>query len=121
MNDYTTVPAGKYRCRVADVRISTTRARDERWSMRLVVADGPHVGKTAAWDSLVFSIRGKARACMVLQVLGLPSEWRVPIDPSDIEGREAVVEVRPVEYRTASDVVVRRNEVPFDGWQAVTP
>ena len=41
---------------------TSTRAGDERWSLRLVVAEGQHVGKQAAWDSLVFSTRGRARA-----------------------------------------------------------
>jgi hypothetical protein len=117
--DYCTVPAGAYRCRVAEVRPGTTRAGDERWSLRLVVADGAHVGKQAAWDSVVFSARGRARARMVLQALGLPASGRVQLEPGDLEGRQAIVEVRPAEYRTPSGDVLRRNEVPYDGWRPV--
>lgn len=115
--DFATVPAGVYRCKVAEVRPGTTRAGDDRWSLRLVVTDGEHAGMQAAWDSLVFSIRGRARARMVLRALGLPSKGRVTIEPGDLEGREALVDVRPVEYRAPAGEVVRRNEVPYDGWR----
>jgi hypothetical protein len=118
VSDYVTVPTGTYCCRVAEVRPGTTRAGDERWSVRLVVTEGPHVGKQAAWDSMVFSTRGRARARMVLAALGLPSKGRVTIEPADLEGRTAMVEVRPVDYQSPSGEVVRRNEVPFDGWRA---
>jgi len=74
-----TVPAGAYVCRVADVRPGTTRAGDERWSLQLVVATGPHAGILAAWDSLVFSVRGRARARYVLVALGLPAKGRVQV------------------------------------------
>jgi hypothetical protein len=117
--DFVTVPAGTYRCRVAEVRPGLTRAGDERWSLRLVVADGPHIGKQAAWDALVFSPRGRARARQVLGALGLPTKGRVQVEPNDLVGREANVEVRPAEYANPNGEVVRRNEVPFDGWSRI--
>jgi hypothetical protein len=117
VSDYVTVPAGTYLCRIAEIRQGTTRAGDERWSLRLVVAEGQHVGKQAAWDSLVFSSRGRARARMVLQALGLPSSGKVQIEPADLEGRTALVEIRPAEYQSPSGDVVRRNEVPYDGFR----
>ena len=70
-SDYITVPAGSYLCRIAEVRPGHTRAGDERWSLRLVVAEGEHVGKQAAWDSLVFSQRGRQRARIVFAALGM--------------------------------------------------
>ncbi|MBX3462741.1 MAG: DUF669 domain-containing protein [Planctomycetes bacterium] len=121
VSDFVTVPPGTYLCRIAEVRPGSTRAGDERWSMRLVVAEGQHIGKQAAWDSLVFSSRGRARARMVLQALGLPASGKVQIEPGDLEGRTALVEVRPAEYQGPSGDVVRRNEVPYDGFRAVPP
>lgn len=118
VSDFVTVPAGTYLCRIAEVRPGTTRAGDERWSLRLVVAEGQHVGKQAAWDSLVFSTRGRSRARIVLQALGLPASGRVQIEPVDLEGRHALVEIRPAEYQSPSGEVVRRNEVPYDGIRA---
>ena len=123
VSDYVTVPAGTYLCRVAEVRPGLTRAGDERWSLRLVVAEGQHIGKQAAWDSLVFSTRGRARARIVLAALGLPSKGKVQIVPSDLEGRHTLVQVRPAEYSSPSGDLVRRNEVPYDGYRpaAVDP
>ncbi len=119
VSDFCSVPAGSYRCRVAEVRPGTTRAGDERWSLRLVVADGDQVGRQAAWDSIVFSIRGRARARMVLKALGLPAAGKVTIEPGDLEGRQAIVEVRQAEYQAPSGEVIRRNEVPYDGMRAL--
>jgi hypothetical protein len=45
VSDFVTVPPGHYLCRIAEVRTGTTRSGDERWSLRLVVAEGQHVGK----------------------------------------------------------------------------
>lgn len=118
VSDFVSVPAGTYHCRVAEARVGTTRAGDERWALRLVVAEGQHVGKQAAWDSLVFSTRGRSRARMVLQALGMPARGKVEIAPHDVEGRSALVTVRPAEYESASGDVVRRNEVPYDGYRA---
>lgn len=118
-SDFTSVPQGTYLCRVAEVRVGTTRAGDERWSLRLVVAEGQHVGKQAAWDSLVFSTRGRARARAVLQALGLPARGKVQLEPRDLDGRTAFVEIRPGEYQSPAGAVVRRNEVPYDGYRAI--
>jgi hypothetical protein len=117
--DYTTVPACTYVCRIDDVRPGTTRAGDERWSLRLVVADGGHAGRFAAWDSIVFSVRGRMRARAVLAALGLPKAGTVRIEPADVLGRMALVEVRPAEYAAPDGTTVRRNEVPYDGWRAL--
>ncbi|MSR38644.1 MAG: hypothetical protein EXS02_07385 [Planctomycetes bacterium] len=118
VSDYVTVPQGTYLCRVAEVRPGATRAGDERWSLRLVVAEGPHVGKQAAWDSLVFSTRGRARARIVLAALGLPAKGKVNLQPGELEGRQAFVQIRPSEYASPGGDLVRRNEVPYEGYRA---
>lgn len=117
--DFVTVPEGTYLCRIAEIRPGTTRNGDERWALRLVVAEGQHVGKQAAWDSLVFSARGRARARLVMQAIGLPAKGRVEIEPADLENRTALVEVRPAEYQNSAGNLVRRNEVPYEGYRAV--
>jgi hypothetical protein len=116
--NYAQVPDGTYRCRVSEVRPGTTRAGDERWSLALVVVEGEHAGKLAAWDSLVFSTRGRMRARMVLVALGLPKKGRVQIEPADLAERQALVEVRTAVYTAPSGEQIRRNEVPYDGWRA---
>jgi len=111
------VPAGIYACRIAEVRPGTTRAGDERWSLCLVVTDGPFAGKHAAWDFIVFSTRGRCRARLVFAALDVPAKGKVTVGPFDLEGRVALVEVRPVEYVNPDGQTVRRNDVPYDGWR----
>lgn len=118
ISDFISVPAGTYLCRIAEVRTGSTRAGDERWSIRLVVSEGMHVGKQASWDSLVFSVRGRTRARLMLQAFGLPSKGKVQLQPADLEGCTALVEVRPSEYQAPSGQIVRRNEVPYDGYRS---
>ncbi|MEM7205235.1 MAG: hypothetical protein AAF628_33580 [Planctomycetota bacterium] len=119
INDYITVPAGSYVCEIAEVRPGTTRAGDPRWGIRLIVAEGEYTGRQAAWDGLVFSRRGRARVRRILGALGLPNQGKVDLAPADVEGRRALVEVRPSEFEDPSGETVRRNEVPYDGYRPI--
>lgn len=119
LQDFVTVPPGVYLCRVAEVREGNTRAGDERWSLRLVVCEGEHNGRQAAWDNLVFSARGLGRVRRVLAALGLRTQGKVRVSPRDLEGRQAFVEVRPGEWKDQTGTTVRRNEVPYDGYRPV--
>lgn len=118
--DLTTVPAGSYRVRVDEVRPGTTREGSERWSMLLRVSEGPYAGRLAAWDSIVFRVRGRIRARAVLDALGLPKQGRIVVDPDDLLGREAIVDVQTAEYHVPFGTPFRRNEVPHGGWRPAT-
>ena len=59
------------------------------------------------------------RVRKVLAALGLPSKGRVDLDPKDLEGRKALVEVRPSEYMSPNGDIIRQNEVPYDGYRAI--
>jgi hypothetical protein len=115
--DYLTVPAGSYVCEIAEVRLGTTRAGHDLWTLRLVITEGEHSGRTAAFDNLVFSVRGRARLRRVLSAFGLPAEGRVRIEPARLAGRRALVDVQPVEYVNGAGQTIRRNEVPYDGYR----
>ncbi|MEO0481413.1 MAG: hypothetical protein AAF196_18235 [Planctomycetota bacterium] len=120
VQDFITIPAGTYLCEIAEVRPGTTRNGDERWGLRLVVCEGDFVGRQAAWDGLSFSDRGRARVRRVLQAFGLPSSGRVDLEPDDLRGLRALVEVLPQESRDpVTGDLVRRNEVPYDGYRPV--
>jgi hypothetical protein len=119
--DYVVVPRGTYLCRVAEVRCGTNQAGAERWALRLVVADGPHVGKQAAWDSLVFSRQGLPRIRLVFAALGLPASGKVQVGPEDLEGRLAKVDIHIADFSTPSGEVIRRNQVPYDGFAPPAP
>jgi len=119
VTDFTSVPAGTYLCEVSEVRAGITRTGEERWSFRLVVREGEYLGRQAAWDALVFSDRALPRVRRVFAALGLPAEGRVSVEPKDLEGRRAFVDVRPAEYKNELGEVIRRNEVPYSGYRAV--
>ena len=119
VTDYISVPAGTYLCRITDVRERLTRNSDALWALKLVVAEGEFTGRDAAWDNLVFSSRGLNRVKTVFAALGLPSDGKIQVDPMDLTGREVLVTVRPAEYLSAEGSMIRRNEVPYDGYQAV--
>ena len=119
VTDFTSVPAGTYLCEVAAARAGTTRSGEERWSFQLVVRDGEYAGRHAAWDSLVFSDRALPRVRRVFAALGLPTEGRVRVEPKDLEGKRAFVDVRPAEYKNDLGEVIRRNEVPYSGYRPV--
>ncbi len=115
VSDYITVPEGAYRCRVAEVRVSETRAGDERWSLRLDATEGDYARRFAAWDALVFSARGRARARLVLRALGVDDLPGLSADR--LIGREAMISIRRAEFEAPSGEIIRRNEVPYDGWR----
>lgn len=119
VSNFCTVPAGTYVCRVAEVRTGQTRSGDERWALRLDVDDGEHKGTMATWDSLVFSNRGRARARMVFLAFGFDTKGTLRLCPDDLIGRRCLVEVRPVEYPSPTGELIRRNEVPYDGYRSL--
>lgn len=119
VSDFVSIPAGTYLCEIAELRVGTTKNGDTRWAMRLIVAEGEFAGRHAAWDGLVFSARGQARARLIFGVLGLPNEGLVDIEPGDVQGRRALVEVRPTEFTNGSGEKIRRLEVPYSGYRAV--
>ena len=49
------------------------------------------------------------------------SDGKIQIDPEDVQGKEVFVTVRPAEYLSAEGSMVRRNEVPYDGYVALAP
>lgn len=118
VSDFVTVPEGTYRCTIAEIRPGITRANAERWSLRLVVAEGPYVGKQAAWDSLIFTQRGLARARLLFAAVGLPSTGKVQVEPQDLQGRVVMATVRPQTYCSPTGNPITRNEVPYGGYRA---
>lgn len=118
IHNFALIPDGDYVCIVREVRPGTTRNGDVRWSMDLVVAEGEHIGKHAAWDSIVFSSRGRVRARSILSAFGLPHSGRVTIEPKDLEGRKAIVTIRKCTY-VSGDAEVSRCEVPYEGYKSI--
>jgi hypothetical protein len=122
IEDYLAVPPGRYLCRVAEVREGWTQAGDERWSLRLEVADGEFAGKTAAWDGVSWGERGRRRAKHVLSALGFDVGGRLTLDSRELVGRTAQVTIL-AEERTDPLTGTRqvRPRVPFQGYESSEP
>ncbi len=120
VESYLSVPEGRYRCRVAEVREGWTREGSPRWTFRLEVSEGEFAGRTAAWDGIGWSERGLRRAKHVLAGLGFQVSGRLDIEPADLVGQEAFVQVT-AEERTDPVTGSRqvRPRVPFSGYEAV--
>ncbi len=117
--NFCAVPEGVYACRVADVRAGLTREGVPKWSLRLEVADGEFAGRTAAWDSLVWSERGLQRARHVLGSLGFAVDGAIELEPIDLVGRTCRAQVLSEERedpRTGRRAV--RPRVPYLGYDA---
>lgn len=116
-DSFASVPEGIYEVKVTEVRVTTSRDGSERWSLRLVVADGDYAGRTAAWDSVTWSERGVVRVKRVLEALGFDVSGEVELEPGELKGLRARVQVMLEQYEDS--VSGRRMEhmtVPFQGW-----
>lgn len=116
-NSFVAVPPGTYLCRIEEVRQRTSQDGSELWALRLIVAEGEHEGRMAAWDNLVWSSRAIGRVKRVLRMLGFAVEGRLRVEPRELEGRRIRVTVSPESYHdpvTGNTVI--RNRVPFEGY-----
>ncbi len=117
IEDLRAVPAGEYHCKAVEARESDSPAGHVRWGIRWEVANGDFQGRTACWDSLHWSERGLPRVKFVLQMMGLKPDKEHELQPDDVVGREALVEVVH-EEREDPVTGIRRltNRVPFAGY-----
>jgi hypothetical protein len=117
IEDYQSVPPGRYPCKVAEVREGTTRDGDARWSFRLEVIGGEFAGRTAAWDGISFGERGMKRTKHVLGALGFDVTGQLSVEPQELVGHEAWAEIRPEErLDPLTGIRSIRPRVPFMGY-----
>lgn len=93
--DLVCIPPGRYRCRIAEVRVRRDDKGVERWGIRWQVDDANYrslQGRTAAWDCLLFHGIGMRRAQKVLECLGFQELW-TSVYPEDLEGKVASVKI----------------------------
>jgi hypothetical protein len=120
VQSFVSVPPGRHVCRVTEVRPGVARDGSTRWTFRLEVVGGVHHGRTAAWDSLTWSDRGVARVRHVLKGLGVSTQGVVEIEPQDLVGRRAEVQVQ-LEERENPQTGRRemRTRVPYAGYEPI--
>lgn len=118
--NFCSVSAGEYACRVAEVREGRARDGSVRWSIRLEVAEGEYAGRTAAWDSLVWSEAGVRRVRHVFAALGLDVGGELELDAHDLVDLRARVTVEPEEREDANTGRrMIRMRVPWNGYDRV--
>jgi hypothetical protein len=120
--DFEPLPIGKYPCVLAvdnkmrdsqgnmitdgngRPAISTTRAGDERWSIKATILDGPHAGRWVL-DSLSFGERALKRAKIVLKRAGIIDDDTTDYDPQpeELDGTYWWVDVDRHEPRQNAD------------------
>jgi len=117
VQSFVSVPAGSYRCRIAEVRPGQAKDGSARWSLRLEVAAGDYAGRTGAWDSVTWSERGVHRLKGVLRALGFDTSGILDVNPGDLVGREVDAELLEEEWE---DPVTGRRQlrlrVPYAGY-----
>lgn len=117
---FVSIPEGTYVCRIAEVRLGITREGSPRWGLRLEVAEGEYAGRTAAWDSLIFSERGLPRVKQVLARFGFDVSGTVELQPDDLVDLKARAQCLLEEYE---DKLTGRRQtrlrVPYLGYESV--
>jgi hypothetical protein len=114
---FVSIPEGVYLCRVDEVRTGLSRDGSERWSFKLVVADGEYAGRVAAWDNLTWSERGVVRVKRVLAAFGYDVTGVVELDSHDLVGRKVRAQVVGEVWEDPKTGMRReRLAVPFIGY-----
>jgi len=117
---FTSVPEGVYVCKVTEVRVGESRDGSERWSLRLDVAEGDWAGRLAAWDGLTWSERGVHRVKKVLEAFGFEVSGAVDVDPDDLLGLTAAVQLETERWENpVTGVRQERRRVPYLGYASL--
>ncbi|MCA9001407.1 MAG: hypothetical protein KDB61_05760 [Planctomycetes bacterium] len=112
-----TIPPGRYPCIVVDTRMHVARDGSPRWGVHWKVLSGILAGKTAAWDNLTWSERGLPRVKQVLHMLGFDVSGVVELEPQDLLGRKAMVQVEKEVYEDElTGQRIERLSVPYNGY-----
>lgn len=119
IGEYTPVPEGTYRCRVADVKEAQTSRGYPMWRLRLEIEEGEHAGR-AIFDRLVFSPAALRRVKRVCQCLGLDTTGRQDLTPDMLVGRLCQVHAVVEDYIDQDGEARSSNTIPFDGYAPVS-
>ena len=116
---FVSIPEGTYLCRIAEVREGTTRDLAPRWGLRLEVVEGEYAGRTAAWDSLVFSERGLPRVKHVLARFGFDVSGTLELRPTDLIDLRAKAQCLLEEHEDQlTGRRLKRLRVPYRGYDS---
>ena len=113
---FASVPPDTYQVEIGEVRPGIARDGSVRWTLRLDVVGGEFAGRMACFDSLTWSDRGVQRVKLVLEALGFDVGGTLELEPDELLGKTARVEVVRESWEDARAVRQTRNTVPFRGW-----
>ncbi|MFT4648644.1 MAG: hypothetical protein ACI9X4_001870 [Glaciecola sp.] len=114
------VPPGQYPCIVVDTRLHVARDGSPRWGIHWKVLSGILAGKTAAWDNLTWSERGLPRVKQVLNSLGFDVSGVLELEPHDLLGCKALVDVEKEIYEDElTGQRIERLSVPYNGYEPI--
>ena len=120
LESFVSIPEGTYVCRIAEVREGITREGNPRWAYRLEVTDGDYAGRTAGWDSLVWSERGLPRVKQILARLAFDVSGSLEIQAKDLVGRRIRAQFLTEEREDPlTGRHIARLRVPYMGYEAV--
>ncbi len=114
------IPPGQYPCIVVDSRLHVSRDGSPRWGVHWKVLSGVLAGKTAAWDNLNWSERGLPRVKQVLKFLGFDVSGVLELEPKDLLGCKARVQVQKEVYEDElTGQRIERLSVPYNGYEPI--
>ena len=115
--DFSPLPEGVYRCRIAKVEETTTQAGDEMWRLRFEVSQGPFEGRFV-FDNAVFNEVGLRRVKLLCSCLGLDVSGELEVTPAAIIDGSCDVTVTTEDYVDDEGKTKARNVVPFAGFKS---
>jgi hypothetical protein len=116
VQDFTPLPAGRYRCRLAGIEESSTEKGAAMWRMSFVVLDGPFAGRRL-FDNLPFSAKALKRVKLVFSRLGLPTTGVVDVTPALALNKTCYLTAEVEEYTDSENHPKKRNKIPFEGYE----
>ena len=119
-DEFTIVPEGRYAVTVDEITTTgTTKSGDEYWRLRLKITEGPFAGQSI-FENIVFAAPdtwlGK-RTALAFRALGYdPSAGWFEVQPPDIVGKSAAVQVEHKDGRAGDGEVKTFANVTAKGW-----
>jgi len=110
------VPEDTYLCRVKEVEETKARTGVLMWKLQLKILETEYQERVV-FDNLVFTPKALPRVRLFCDALGLDTTGEVLLTPDMVKGKTCQVVVRIEEYENDYGQNVRRNVVPYAGFE----
>jgi len=116
IGDYEPLPAGPYKCKLADIEEGSSSKGHEMWKLRFTVEDGEYAGR-CIFDRLTFSPSALKRVKLLCSCLDIQVEGKVELAPGMLLDKLCVVHVGQEDYTDPEGCTRRVNAVLFSGFE----